>query len=77
MVTKFQLESVLDGPPPEDFDDRGRGHVRLVSLNKREGKQDGEQLVGLSYLVPRIYILLGGIGWWNIATRRRTDIARP
>lgn len=33
--------------------------MTLVSLDEEEG----DQLVGLSYLVPRIYALLGGPGW--------------
>jgi len=34
--------------------------------NKREAKLNGHQLVGLSFLVPRVYILMQGIGCWNI-----------
>ena len=74
MVNKLFLQSVLDGPPPEEFDVHGRGFVCLVSLNKREGDFKGRQVVGLSYLVPRIYILLNGPGWENFATR---EVAIP
>ncbi|KAF2795651.1 hypothetical protein K505DRAFT_416289 [Melanomma pulvis-pyrius CBS 109.77] len=64
-VDKFLLETVLDGPKPEDFDSIGTGFVELVSLDEREG----ETYVGLSYLVPRIYILLNGPGWENFAVK--------
>lgn len=46
------LESVLDGPPAEEFDIDGSGSMRLVSLDEEE-----HQLVYLSYMVPRIYNL--------------------
>ena len=61
MVSKSELETVLDGPPAEEFDADGAGFITLVSL-----EEENDQLVGLSYLVPRIYALLGGPGWENI-----------
>ena len=61
MVSKSELETVLDGPPAEEFDADGAGSITLVSL-----EEEDDQLVGLSYLVPRIYALLGGPGWENI-----------
>lgn len=70
-VDKFLLETVRDGPKPEDFDANGTGFVELVSLDEREG----ETYVGLSYLVPRIYILLNGPGWENFAVK--DDVAIP
>lgn len=55
MVNQQDLELVLNGPPAEEFDFNGAGFVTLVSLDEEEG----DQLVGLSYLVPRIYTLSG------------------
>jgi hypothetical protein len=63
MVSKDELESVLKGPPAEEFDADGAEFLTLVSLDEDEGYQ----LVGASYLVLRIYALLGGPGWENIA----------
>ena len=71
MVVQDELESVLDGPPAEEFDADGEGFLTLVSLDEEEG----EQLVGASYLVPRIYALLGGPGWENFAVEE--DVAIP
>ena len=53
---------MLKGPPAEKFDACGAGFLTLVSL---DGDEDS-QLVGLSYLVPRIYALLEGPGCENI-----------
>ena len=50
-----------EGPPPEEFDDKGDSFVTLVFLSEDEGHMD----VGLSYLIPRIYALLDGPGWEN------------
>ncbi|KAJ4989480.1 hypothetical protein SVAN01_05015 [Stagonosporopsis vannaccii] len=61
MVSNLDLKTVLNGPPAEEFDANGAGFIRLVSLEEEE-----DQLVGLSYVVPRIYALLGGPGWENI-----------
>ena len=61
MVSKSELETVLDGPPAEEFDADRAGFITLVPL-----EEEDDQLVGLSYLVPRIYALLGGPGWENI-----------
>lgn len=63
MVTKGNLQSVLNGPPAEEYDAYGSGRLWLVSI-----EEDEDQLVGLSYMVPRIYTLLGGPGWENFAT---------
>jgi hypothetical protein len=46
MVTQFEIELMLKGPPADEDEDY--------------------QMVGLSYLVPRIYTLLEGPGWENI-----------
>lgn len=62
MVTQFQLELMLKGPPAEEFDASRSLLLTLVSLDEDEDSQ----LVGLSYLVPRIYTLLEGPGWENI-----------
>ncbi|OSS43557.1 hypothetical protein B5807_11748 [Epicoccum nigrum] len=62
MVVQSDVDSVLDGPPAEEFDYDGDGVLTIVSLDEDEGDQD----VGLSYLVPRIYTLLEGAGWSNI-----------
>ena len=62
MVRQLQLEQMLKGPPAEEFDASGAGFLTLVSLDEDEDYQ----MVGLSYLVPRIYTLLGGPGWENI-----------
>lgn len=45
--------------------------MELVSLDEEEG----EQFVGLSYLVPRIYTLLEGPGWRNFAVK--DEVATP
>lgn len=58
MVSQDELDSILNGPPAEEFDAQGGGFLTLVSLDEEKG----DQLVGLSYLVPRIYALLGGPG---------------
>jgi hypothetical protein len=58
MVTQFQLELILKRPPADDFDASGAGFLTLVSLDEDEDSQ----LVGLSYLVLRIYALLEGPG---------------
>lgn len=63
MVTKDHIESVLEGPPAEEFDTDGSGFLALVSLDEDEGYQ----LVGASYLVPRIYSLLESPGWDDFA----------
>jgi hypothetical protein len=67
---------VLNGPPPDKFDAHGKGFLGFVSINKREGGhvksetgREGWQLVGASYLVPRAYVILQGIGWWNICEK--------
>lgn len=65
MVSKDCLRTVLEGPPAEEFDDLGSGFVRLVLLDEEEHEEES-QLVGMSYMVPRIYSLLGGPGWENI-----------
>jgi hypothetical protein len=62
MVVQSDVNSVLDGPAAEEFDFDGDGVLTIVSLDEDEGDQD----VGLSYLVPRIYTLLEGAGWSNI-----------
>lgn len=62
MVTQFELELMLKGPPADEFDASGAGFLTLVSLDEDEDYQ----MVGLSYLVPRIYALLEGPGWENI-----------
>jgi hypothetical protein len=64
MVSAEELDSILDGPPADEFDADGAGFLTLVSLDEDEGDQN----VGLSYLVPRIYTLLEGPGWENFAT---------
>lgn len=58
MVTQSQLELMLKGPPAEEFGTSGAGFLTLVSLDEDEDSQ----LVGLSYLVSRIYTLLEGSG---------------
>ncbi|KAI8939244.1 hypothetical protein NX059_005070 [Plenodomus lindquistii] len=63
MAAQEELETVLEGPPAEEFDADGAGFVVLVSLDEEEDYQH----VGLSYLVPRIYTLLEGPGWENFA----------
>mgnify|MGYP004504050633 CR=1 FL=1 len=71
MVSQDELDSILNGPPAEEFDAQGEGFLTLVSLDEEEG----DQLVGFSYLVPRIYALLGGPGWENFAVE--DDVAIP
>lgn len=63
MVSKADLQSVLNRPPAEECEPDGSGSVRLVSIEEDEG-----QLVGLSYMVPRIDTLWRGPGWDNFAT---------
>ena len=57
MVSKEELEIMLNGPLAEGFYADGAGFLTLVSL----GEEDGDQLVG-SYLVPRIYSSLLFVG---------------
>jgi hypothetical protein len=63
MVSQLQLEFILKGPPAEDFDASGAGFLTLVSLDEDQDYQ----MVGLSYLVPRIYTLLEWCNWDAIA----------
>jgi hypothetical protein len=56
------VETVLNGPPAEDFDADGSGFVDLISLDAGEGST----AVGLSYLLPRVYVLLEALGWDKI-----------
>jgi hypothetical protein len=77
LVDKIFLETVLSGPPPEKLDVDGDGYVYLISVNEWERRFDGEQLVGLSFLVPRLFQLLNGPGWKNFATRELGEVATP
>jgi hypothetical protein len=61
-VSQFHLETVLRGPPPEEFDADGSGFVDLVSVEPEEG----DTAVGLSYLLPRVYSLLEAPGWHTV-----------
>lgn len=63
MISQDELDSILEGPPAEQFDADVVGFLTLVPLYEKEG----DQLVGLSYLVPRIYTLLEGPAWENFA----------
>jgi hypothetical protein len=58
-VAQFDLETVLNGPPAEEFDVEGSGFVDLISYDAEEGSTS----VGLSYLLPRVYALLENGGW--------------
>jgi hypothetical protein len=62
-VNKNGLASVLNGLAQKKFDTRGVGSVCLVSLNEEEG----DQLVGISYLLPRFYEISDTIDWENFA----------
>lgn len=64
MVSKDELDSVLEGPPADEFDADGEGILTLVSTDEDQGYQ----AVGASYLVPRIYSLLEAPGWDDFAT---------
>lgn len=46
------------------------GFVTLVSLDEDER----DQMVGMSYLVPRINVLLGGPGWENFAVEDKVAV---
>lgn len=73
MVDKDQVESVLGGPPVEQFDTQGTTFVSLVSKNKEEDMT----FAGLSFLVPRIYCLME-LGWDHIAVDPdEGDVACP
>jgi hypothetical protein len=59
MVGKEEVEDVLAGPPAEEeYGADKEGDLVLVS--REEDK--GEEVLGVSYLVLRIYTLLEG-GW--------------
>jgi len=61
-VDQMDLSRVLTkAPPATKFDARGRGFVDLISVDENED----EMSVGVSYLVPRVYTLLDGCGWYN------------
>jgi hypothetical protein len=72
MVDKYDLQSVVNGPRPSEFDTFGEAYVTLVSLDKSEG----DMSVGLSYLVPRVYSLLEAPGWDDFAVDQ-DDVACP
>jgi len=70
-VSQFHLETVLNGPPPEDPDTDGYGFVDLISVDPEEGAT----AVGLSFLLPRVYSLLEAPGW-HIVKVGEEDIYR-
>ena len=63
MVEKIHVDSVLEGPPAEEFDSWGEGFLMLASKNEDEDMT----FVGASLLVPRIYTLLENDGWDSFA----------
>jgi hypothetical protein len=67
MVDEGCLDSIENAiqyaETPDEFDDMGTGFVCLVSKDEAEG----ETYIGLSYLIPRAYNLLNGLGWEFIA----------
>ena len=71
-VYKRELDAIFAGPPPSRFDDNGEGFVTLISLDKKER----DVSVGLSYLVPRVYVLLQECGWDNFRVGS-LDVACP
>jgi hypothetical protein len=71
MVDKYDLMSVLKGPPPHKYDTFTEQHVTLVSANRKEGSE----LVCLSSRVLHVYLLLGSCGWENVAEEE--DASRP
>lgn len=73
MSMKFLTEH--DGPP-EAFDMHGVLHQYLVSVEEPEGPADGLQAVGLSYLLPRAYLLIEDPGWW-IIYKEDGDVSLP
>jgi hypothetical protein len=60
MVDEEEVKDVLAGPPAEEgeYGADEEGDLVLVSLDEDEG----DEVVGISYLVPRVYTLLEG-GW--------------
>jgi hypothetical protein len=58
MVDEEGVKDVLAGPPAGDakYGADEEGDLVLVSLDEDEG----EEVVGISYLVPRVYALLEG-----------------
>lgn len=61
-VPQYILEQVLrHGLPPEKFDAWALSCVDMISVDPKEG----HQLVGLSYIFPRVYSLLE-LGWHQI-----------
>jgi hypothetical protein len=70
MVDESDIKSVLNGPQAKRFDVDGEGSVTLISVDKKEGYQ----LMGLSFLAPRIYSLLVNMGWGRIVDK--DNIAR-
>jgi hypothetical protein len=60
-VTQDHVDSVLEGPGPESYDSN-EGFVELVALDP----EDGTQAVGISFLFPRVYSLIDGLGFSHI-----------
>ena len=58
MIRWARVESVLNDPPPEEFDVFSTGFIDLVLINKEEGYT----LVGTSYLLPWVYSLMEASG---------------
>ncbi|KAF2637835.1 hypothetical protein P280DRAFT_471995 [Massarina eburnea CBS 473.64] len=54
--------ALYKAPPATEFDAYGRGFVGIMSVDEEEGDFD----VGISYILPRTYVLLDGIGWDNV-----------
>lgn len=61
MINKESLDTLQDErtPPEDEFDARGFSWVWMISSSK------GERMtrVGISFLMPRTWLMLDGIGW--------------
>lgn len=75
MVNKSVLDRTLEyiaKQPNEEFDSGGYAWVYLISAQDGGSvdEYDAHTLVGISYLIPRVYSLLQGPGWLNIYDQR-------
>lgn len=74
MVDKASLDSIDDErtPAANQFDDLGWSWVWMVSSEAKEKTTK----VGISYLLPRAYLLLQAIGWGRLVTEDNS-VATP
>ena len=74
------MDSVIEyldgGEALDEFDMFGVTYVKLISDQEEEDNDNAESPdekvphceVGISYLIPRVYMLLDSLGWESVAT---------